>query len=540
MNVTDLDRLWAIIKELKWNTEQAICIISNQPDVFHVELPILNESRNNRGWISLYMSRILGNIDDIEIEALKWNDQRSNLEVLCAENVVLKRTFLEEKRRTSSLYHSLNLEIVKQVSQNSELKDLRLKLKLLQKEHRKLHVQLENTTLALQKQYSLYKDNFLSKSETGSSSKRSKFNQSLHKSADRIIRSLDLSSNKIPNVVADKSKLSVFNEKLTSTSSQDVSLESVIEPICYWPDLDDLGSLLPLTNGSSNDMKQHSTISSLPVIPILKDNTDTLHTTSMRQNSSTTNKIEDHLVDQILVSSSLSPAASSSNYSNSLELHKTTIVESPSQTNKGKRKFEESTTNASHGYNIWSPTAAHMGERICRSNGVAVRKTYSNDSYKETATNIRSTPISTSSEVKQQNTSNRTQIRSAVRSIDKYRDNDVSSSPLQRQRMNGSFSPHSVSKNGNEVFASPNNKLGIRSPTSSSSASKISLVGMNIRKSFDGSWYNGTVIQYNAPYYKVTYTDGDSEELSESEVRKYAVTSMIATPVAMSSGNVSR
>jgi hypothetical protein len=40
-------------------------------------------------------------------------------------------------------------------------------------------------------------------------------------------------------------------------------------------------------------------------------------------------------------------------------------------------------------------------------------------------------------------------------------------------------------------------------------------------KAFEGVDYTGVVVSYDNPYYKVVYSDGDSEEMSECEVRAH-------------------
>ena len=47
------------------------------------------------------------------------------------------------------------------------------------------------------------------------------------------------------------------------------------------------------------------------------------------------------------------------------------------------------------------------------------------------------------------------------------------------------------------------------------------LIGMIIKKRFGKKYYTGRVTDYDSPYYKVVYEDGDVEEMDKDEVMKY-------------------
>lgn len=48
-------------------------------------------------------------------------------------------------------------------------------------------------------------------------------------------------------------------------------------------------------------------------------------------------------------------------------------------------------------------------------------------------------------------------------------------------------------------------------------------IGTVIRKQFDDEWYDGVIDEYKAPWYHVTYSDGDHEDLTSTEVQKLVV-----------------
>lgn len=56
-------------------------------------------------------------------------------------------------------------------------------------------------------------------------------------------------------------------------------------------------------------------------------------------------------------------------------------------------------------------------------------------------------------------------------------------------------------------------------PESASSATGNTLIGSSFSKTFESASFTGTVIAYRSPYYHVQYEDGDSEDMSEDEMR---------------------
>ena len=47
------------------------------------------------------------------------------------------------------------------------------------------------------------------------------------------------------------------------------------------------------------------------------------------------------------------------------------------------------------------------------------------------------------------------------------------------------------------------------------------LIGVEIRKRFKGKWYDGKVVSYKSPYFRIKYKDGDEEEMSWKQVEKW-------------------
>ena len=110
-----------------------------------------NESRANVGKIRTHMAYLLGNCMKMEAYALKRDLQRETVEVLTTENVAIKRAYLDEKRRTASLYLSLGDSIATQQAQGAELRDHKQRLRNLQKESRKAQRAKLEADIAIQK-----------------------------------------------------------------------------------------------------------------------------------------------------------------------------------------------------------------------------------------------------------------------------------------------------------------------------------------------------------------------------------------------------
>lgn len=55
-------------------------------------------------------------------------------------------------------------------------------------------------------------------------------------------------------------------------------------------------------------------------------------------------------------------------------------------------------------------------------------------------------------------------------------------------------------------------------PTLSSAPDVDHLIGTTVRRSFDGTWFDGDV-SFEHPYYRVTYSDGDVSDLTALELR---------------------
>ena len=52
---------------------------------------------------------------------------------------------------------------------------------------------------------------------------------------------------------------------------------------------------------------------------------------------------------------------------------------------------------------------------------------------------------------------------------------------------------------------------------------KPELIGVNIRKKFGKKFYDGKVMAFDYPYYKVVYEDGDIEDMDEATIEKFRV-----------------
>lgn len=94
-----------------------------------------NLSRANIGWIQTHLRQVERKLDDVHDKLLCWKELRDAVESATTRNVAVKCSYLEEKRRTASIYHSLNESISLMQTQESQFQDLNKKYLILQKQH---------------------------------------------------------------------------------------------------------------------------------------------------------------------------------------------------------------------------------------------------------------------------------------------------------------------------------------------------------------------------------------------------------------------
>ena len=146
MEDLDTEDLESIIGAIKLCNKEAIRIFN---EVIHsaslaTEASSTSEESSsvlNLGWVDTHLHRVENKLEKVDIEILKWKNLKEKLHVATIEQVDVTRLYLEEQLRTQTLYQSLNIVILSQQSQESQIQDLKLKCKVLQREQKKLQNQ---------------------------------------------------------------------------------------------------------------------------------------------------------------------------------------------------------------------------------------------------------------------------------------------------------------------------------------------------------------------------------------------------------------
>jgi hypothetical protein len=136
-NVEDISD---VLVEAKWNAKEAFRLfreikIDCGIQLDGVGIPLnSNLPRTNIGWVLNHLERTLNYIEQAELEVLKYKLLREAVEDLATENVAIKKRFLEEKRRTASLYHSINDLVVEKITCENNLEEAKGKMRELRLE----------------------------------------------------------------------------------------------------------------------------------------------------------------------------------------------------------------------------------------------------------------------------------------------------------------------------------------------------------------------------------------------------------------------
>ena len=132
------DYLVSLLDEAKWNNSEALRLVKKVKFASPFDAPTLamnsNSTRKNIGWIDTHLCHSQRKLDEIDTKFLQWKVSRDAYESASTKCVNLKCMYLEEKRRTASLYHSLSESITLQQTQESQLLDLQRKYIHLEKQ----------------------------------------------------------------------------------------------------------------------------------------------------------------------------------------------------------------------------------------------------------------------------------------------------------------------------------------------------------------------------------------------------------------------
>lgn len=129
----------SLLAEAVYNNREAIRLFRDERESLLLNRSSQNMnsnlSRANIGWIHTHLRQVERKLDDVHNKLFCWKQLRDAVESATTKNVVVKCSYLEEKRRTASLYHSLNESISLKLNQESQLQDLNNKYLTLQKQY---------------------------------------------------------------------------------------------------------------------------------------------------------------------------------------------------------------------------------------------------------------------------------------------------------------------------------------------------------------------------------------------------------------------
>ena len=128
----------SLLAEAVYNNREAIRLFKDERESLlpsgSSQVMNSNLSRANIGWIYTHLRQVERKLDDVNNKLFCWKQLRNAVEAATTKNVAVKRSYLEEKRRTASIYHALNESISLKQSQESQLQDLNNKYLILQKQ----------------------------------------------------------------------------------------------------------------------------------------------------------------------------------------------------------------------------------------------------------------------------------------------------------------------------------------------------------------------------------------------------------------------
>ena len=132
--------LQSMISETRSSNEEAIRL-------FHLELrPLIHETNvnvvvqasiDNLEWAHTHILRVSDKLDKLDIEIQKWRQMKEKLLVITDENEDINKLYMDEKRRTVALYQSIQAATASQQSQESQIHNLKLKCRTLQRDNKK-------------------------------------------------------------------------------------------------------------------------------------------------------------------------------------------------------------------------------------------------------------------------------------------------------------------------------------------------------------------------------------------------------------------
>jgi hypothetical protein len=125
-----------LLADAKWNVKEANRLFMSEKRVFLSSNPIKRIPENtNIDWIDNHLRHTESKLEEIQCKFINWKIQRDAVELASIRNIDLKCIYLEERRRTATLYNSLDTALSLKQNQESQLYELNQKYLILQAEH---------------------------------------------------------------------------------------------------------------------------------------------------------------------------------------------------------------------------------------------------------------------------------------------------------------------------------------------------------------------------------------------------------------------
>lgn len=158
----EIVELESMLLETKWSNNETIRLFEEEMKSLLVEngnAEVLSESSTalNLRWMRTHLYRVGNKLDQMKTEILKWKQVQVGSENATAENSRVEKWYLEEKERAVSLQNSYCQATTSQQAHEATVQELKLKFRLLQKDHKKAQHHNSERDARLQKLHEKYR-----------------------------------------------------------------------------------------------------------------------------------------------------------------------------------------------------------------------------------------------------------------------------------------------------------------------------------------------------------------------------------------------
>lgn len=158
----EIVELESMLLETKWSNNETIRLFEEEMKSLLMEngnSEVLTESSTalNLRWMRTHLYRVGNNLDQMKTEILKWKQVQVRSENATAENCRVEKWYLEEKERAVSLQNSYCQATISQQAHEASIQELKLKFRLLQKDHKKAQHHNSERDARLQKLHEKYR-----------------------------------------------------------------------------------------------------------------------------------------------------------------------------------------------------------------------------------------------------------------------------------------------------------------------------------------------------------------------------------------------